>query len=96
MLHYKAFRSDSSDADALARLEMTINAWLHEAHPLVHTMTQSPCGAATVVSFLYEDDEEPRERVATATAEAEASFEPSRSISDELMITLLPQMELPY
>ena len=96
MLHYKAFSSDSSDADAVARLEMTINAWLHEAHPLVHTMAQSPCGAATVVSFLYEDDEEQRERVATATAEAEASFEPSRSISDELMITLLPQMELPY
>ena len=96
MLHYKAFSSDSPDADALARLETTVNAWLNEAHPLVHTMTQSPCGAATVVSFLYEDDEEQRERVATATAEAEASFEPSRSISDELMITLLPQMELPY
>jgi hypothetical protein len=95
MLHYKAFSSDSSDADALARLETTINAWLNEAHPLVHTMTQSPCGAATMVSFLYEDDDE-EQRVATATAEAEVGFEPSRSISDELMITLLPQMELPY
>lgn len=95
MLHYKAFSSDSSDADALARLETTINAWLNEAHPLVHTMTQSPCGATTMVSFLYEDDDE-EQRVATATAEAEVGFEPSRSISDELMITLLPQMELPY
>jgi|SwirhisoilCB2_FD_contig_31_8026623_length_387_multi_4_in_0_out_0_2 hypothetical protein len=94
MLHYKAFSSDSPDADALARLETTVNAWLNEAHPLVHTMTQSPFGMSTVVSFLYEDDEE--QRVATATAEADVGFEPSRSISDELMITLLPQMELPY
>ena len=94
MLHYKAFSSETTDADALARLQTTINAWLDEARPMVHTMAQSPCGAGVLVSFLYEDDEEQRERV--ATAEAEASFEPSRSVSDELMITLLPQMELPY
>jgi hypothetical protein len=95
MLHYKAFSSDLTHGD-FAALERIVNDWLDETHPLVHTMTQSPCGAALAISFLYELDEEQRERVATATAENEESAEPSRSISDELMITLLPQMELPY
>jgi hypothetical protein len=98
MLHYKAFTSDMTSGD-LAALERMVNAWLDDAHPLVHTMTQSPCGAGVVVSFLYELEDEQRERVATATAEATESVsvaEPELSMTDALMITLLPQMELPY
>ena len=99
MLHYKAFSSDLTNGD-LAELEMMVNAWLQEAQPLVHTMTQSACGAATIVSFLYEtEDDELGERHAVATAEvgeiASASL-PQPALSDSLMITLLPQMELPY
>jgi len=99
MLHYKAFTSDLTNGD-LTELEMLVNAWLEEAHPLVHTMTQSTCGASTIVSFLYEaEDDELGERHAVATAEvsevASASV-PQPALSDSLMITLLPQMELPY
>ena len=97
MLHYKAFTCDLTNGD-LAELEMMINAWLEEAHPLVHTMTQSPCGASVVVSFLYEvEDELDARAVATAEAEEIASASlPQPQLSDTLMITLLPQMELPY
>ena len=99
MLHYKAFTSDMTNGD-LAELEMMVNAWLQEAQPLVHTMTQSACGASTIVSFLYEsEDDELSERHAVATEEisetAGASL-PQPALSDSLMITLLPQMELPY
>ncbi len=98
MLHYKAFASDVARGD-VATLEKTVNTWLDEAHPLVHTMTQSPCGLGVIVSFLYELEDEQHERVAVATAEADASAssaEPEPALSDALMITLLPQMELPY
>ncbi len=95
MLHYKAFTSDMTNGD-IAALEMAVNTWLEEAHPLVHTMTQSPCGAGMVVSFLYEIEEE-RQRVAVATAEAETPASVAQpELADALMITLLPQMELPY
>ena len=95
MLHYKAFTSDQTTGD-IAALEMAVNAWLEEIHPLVHTMTQSPCGSGMVVSFLYEMEEEQR-RAAVATAEAEAPVSMARpELAETLMITLLPQMELPY
>ncbi len=98
MLHYKAFSSDTTSGD-IAALERMVNDWLNEVHPLVHTMTQSPHGAALVVSFLYELEEEQRERVATAEAEANEPVtlaEPELAVGDSLMISLLPQMELPY
>lgn len=95
MLHYKAFTSDKTNGD-IAALETAVNAWLEETRPLVHTMTQSPCGAGMVVSFLYELEEEQRgAAVATAEAEAPISFA-QPEMADALMITLLPQMELPY
>ena len=95
MLHYKAFTSDSTNGD-IAALEQTVNTWLEETHPLVHTMTQSPCGSGMVVSFLYELEEEQR-GAAIATAEAEAPVSAAQpELADALMMTLLPQMELPY
>ena len=97
MLHYKAFTSDKTNGD-IAALEIVVNAWLEETHPLVHTMTQSPCGSGMVVSFLYEMEEEQRRAtVATAEAEAEVSVSVAQpELAETLMITLLPQMELPY
>ncbi|HZC08140.1 MAG TPA: hypothetical protein VE338_21060 [Ktedonobacterales bacterium] len=98
MLHYKAFTSDTTNGD-IAALERMVNAWLDEVHPLVHTMTQSPHGAGLVISFLYDLEEEQRERVATAEAEVGESLsvaEPELALGDSLMISLLPQMELPY
>lgn len=98
MLHYKAFTSDTTNGD-VAALERLVNAWLDDVHPLVHTMTQSPQGAYLVVSFLYELEEEQRERVATAEAEVNEPAtlaEPELAVGDSLMISLLPQMELPY
>ena len=95
MLHYKAFTSDTTNGD-LAALETAVNSWLEETHPLVHTMTQSPCGSGMVVSFLYELEEEQR-GAAVATAEAEAPVSVAQpELADALMMTLLPQMELPY
>jgi hypothetical protein len=76
-----------------------VNAWLEDARPLVHTMTQSPYGAGTMVSFLYELEDEQGERVATALAEATeivSASEPQLSMNNTLVMTLLPQMELPY
>jgi hypothetical protein len=96
MLHYKAFTSDMTHGD-LAALELAVNTWLAEAHPLVHTMTQSPCGAGIAISFLYELEDDQPDRVAVATAQvAESASVAQPSMSDALMITLLPQMELPY
>lgn len=96
MLHYKAFTTDQTSGD-LAALEQAVNTWLEEAHPLVHTMTQSPCGGGIVLSFLYELEDEQQERVALATAEAaETASVAQPEMLDTLMITLLPQMELPY
>jgi hypothetical protein len=98
MLHYKAFTSDMVRGD-IAALEQMVNAWLEDAHPLVHTMTQSPYGSGTIVGFLYELEDEQGERVATALAEATeivSAAEPQMSMQDTLMMTLLPQMELPY
>lgn len=96
MLHYKAFSSETTHGD-MADLETSINAWLAETRPLVHTMTQSPCGSGALVSFLYELEDDEDERVAVATAEAEATRSvPQPALADSLMITLLPQMELPY
>ncbi|HEX8730582.1 MAG TPA: hypothetical protein VF725_00870 [Ktedonobacterales bacterium] len=93
MFHYKAFSGETTPGGVSA-LESEVNAWLAEIHPLIHTMKQTQAGAALVVSFLYETDEE-QARVSVATAEASvgaAQPEPA----DALMITLLPQMELPY
>lgn len=98
MLHFKAFTSDTARGD-IAALERMVNEWLDEVRPLVHTMAQSPHGAALVISFLYELEEEQRERVATAEAEATEGAtlaEPELAVGDSLMISLLPQMELPY
>ncbi len=97
MLHYKAFTSDMTNGD-IAALEQAVNTWLEEAHPLVHTMTQSPAGAGMVLSFLYELDDDQQERVAAATAEAMeiVSGQADLPMPNALMITLLPQMELPY
>lgn len=95
MLHYKAFTSDTTNGD-IAALEMAVNAWLEETRPLVHTMTQSPCGSGMVVSFLYELEDEQR-HASVATAEAEAPVTVAQAeLADTLMMTLLPQMELPY
>ncbi|MDE3229124.1 MAG: hypothetical protein KGO05_04520 [Chloroflexota bacterium] len=95
MFHYKAFSGETTPGGVSA-LEVEVNAWLAETKPLIHTMKQTQAGVALVVSFLYETDEEQaRASVATATAEASvgaAQPEPA----DALMITLLPQMELPY
>lgn len=96
MLHYKAFTSELTHGD-LAALEKMVNTWLEETHPLVHTMTQSPCGSGIVVSFLYEIEDEQAEHAAVATAEmAERVTIAQPQPADTLMITLLPQMELPY
>ena len=93
MVHYKAFSGDIV-VGGVSALETEINAWLAETRPHIHTMRQTQAGMALVVSFLYETDEE-QARVSVATAEASvgaAQPEPA----DTLMITLLPQMELPY
>lgn len=96
MLHYKAFTTNQTGSDFVA-LEQTVNAWLDEVHPLVHTMTQSPCGGGVVVSFLYEMEDEQQERISVATAEASESVAVAQpEMLDTLMITLMPQMELPY
>lgn len=96
MLHYKAFTSDLTNGD-IAALEKMVNTWLAEERPLVHTMTQSPCGAGMVVSFLYEIEDERQARVGVATAEVEERISMAQpDLADALMITLLPQMELPY
>lgn len=96
MLHYKAFSSETTHGD-MAALEEAINAWLAEIRPLVHTMTQSPCGSGALVSFLYELEDDEAESVSIATAEVEATRSiPQPALADSLMITLLPQMELPY
>ncbi len=96
MLHYKAFTSEQTTGD-IAALEKMVNTWLVEERPLVHTMTQSPCGAGMVVSFLYEIEDERQARVAIATAEVEERISMAQpDLADALMMTLLPQMELPY
>lgn len=98
MLHYKAF-SSAATGDDLAALETAVNTWLEETQPLVHTMTQSAAEAGVVVSFLYEMEDERDERLAVATAEAslEGSLPHAQlTTNDTLMLTLLPQMELPY
>lgn len=98
MLHYKAFTSDMTNGD-IAALEKMVNTWLEETHPLVHTMTQSPAGAGIVLSFLYEMEDDQQERVAAATAEAMEIVSVGQTdlpMPEALMITLLPQMELPY
>jgi len=95
MLHYKAFTSDTTNGD-IAALEAAVNSWLEETHPLVHTMTQSPSGAGLVVSFLYELEDE-SQGAAVATAEAEEPVPVAQhELADTLVMTLLPQMELPY
>lgn len=98
MLHYKVFAS-ATHGDNLAELEMAVNAWLGETRPLVHTMTQCPAGAGVAISFLYEDDEDASQRVSVATAEApvEAGKRTLElTTAESVMITLLPQAELPY
>lgn len=95
MLHYKAFSCPT--LAELAALEAEVNAWLEETRPLVHTMTQSTCGAGALVGFLYELEDDQADQISTATAlarEAMATTQPD--LTDSLMITLLPQMELPY
>ena len=91
MFHYKAF---SGDAHAIEDLETVVNAWLQETRPLIHTMRQSQSETTVVISFLYETNEE-QSSVEVATAEASVdAAQPDPA--DALMITLLPQMELPY
>lgn len=98
MLHYKVFTS-ATYGDDMAELETAVNAWLDEAQPLVHTMTQSNAGSSVVISFLYELDEDEDQRVSVATAEAPVEAGARRldlTTSESLMITLLPHAELPY
>ena len=98
MLHYKVFTS-ATHGENLAELESAVNAWLGEARPLVHTMTQCPAGAGVVISFLYEDDEDAGQRAGVATAEAPVEAGARRvelTTAESVMITLLPQAELPY
>ncbi len=98
MLHYKVFTS-ATYGDDMAELELAVNAWLDEAQPLVHTMTQSNAGSSVVISFLYELDEDEDRRVSVATAEApveEGARRLDLTTSESLMITLLPHAELPY
>lgn len=98
MLHYKVFTS-ATYGDDMAELETAVNAWLDEAQPLVHTMTQSNAGSSVVISFLYELDEDEDQRVSVATAEAPVETGARRldlTTSESLMITLLPHAELPY
>jgi hypothetical protein len=98
MLHYKVFTS-AAYGDDMTAMEMAVNAWLEEAQPLVHTMTQSSAGTSVIISFLYELDEDERQRVSVATAEAPVEAGARRidlSTAESLMITLLPHAELPY
>lgn len=98
MLHYKVFTS-AAYGDDMAELERAVNAWLDEAQPLVHTMTQSCAGSSVVISFLYELDEDEQQRVSVATAEAPVEAGARRhdfSTAESLMMTLLPHAELPY
>jgi hypothetical protein len=91
MFHYKAFSGDAHDIEWL---ETAANAWLEETRPLIHTMRQTQSETTVVVSFLYEINEE-QSHVEVATAEASVSAE-QPAPADALMMTLLPQMELPY
>lgn len=93
MFHYKAFSGDAAPGGVSA-LETEINAWLAEIRPRIHTMKQTQAGTSLIVSFLYETDEE-QARVGVAVAEASVSAAQPEP-ADALMITLLPQMELPY
>lgn len=98
MLHYKAFTSAATNGDVM-ELEKLVNSWLEETQPIVHTMTQSPAGAYLVISFLYELEEDEHESAVVATAEAIVADTVTASpitTADTLMVTLLPQMELPY
>ncbi|HEX9037202.1 MAG TPA: hypothetical protein VF808_09460 [Ktedonobacterales bacterium] len=98
MLHFKVFTS-AEHGDNMAELEESVNTWLGETRPLVHTMSQSPAGSGVVISFLYEEDEDATARVSVATAEAPVEVGARRidlSTSEAVMITLLPQAELPY
>lgn len=98
MLHYKVFTS-ATHGDNMAELETAINSWLAETHPLVHTMTQCPAAAGVVISFLYEEDEDATHGASVATAEAEVEASARRfdlATAESVMITLLPQAELPY
>ncbi len=98
MLHYKVFTS-AAYGDDMAKLEAAVNAWLDEAQPLVHTMTQSNVGSSVVISFLYELDEDEDRRISVATAETPSETgarQLSPSTNEPVMITLLPHVELPY
>jgi len=101
MLHYKAFTSADCN-DNIAAFEQSVNEWMEQERPYVHTMTQSSFGAHVVISFLYETDAdaEREERVAVATAAPEVFEEALRESdldpADQLLVTLLPHAELPY
>ena len=98
MLHYKVFTS-ATYGDDMAELETAVNAWLDEAQPLVHTMTQSNAGSSVIMSFLYELDEDESQRVSVATVEAPVEASARRidlSSAESLVVTLLPHADLPY
>ncbi len=98
MLHYKVFTS-AAYGDDMSELEAAVNAWLDEAQPLVHTMTQSCAGESVIISFLYELDEDEDRRMSVATAEALVEASARRLTSptiESVMVTLLPHAELPY
>lgn len=53
MFKYKCFRGNTSN-DGITSFESTVNTWLHQTKPRIHSMSQSISGDIIVLSVLFE------------------------------------------
>ncbi len=89
MYRFKGFDSSNS-GDSMHALEQLVNAWMEAEHPRIRHVCQSMRGDHILLSFVYEENRDLEQRLATQPRYFEEDFLDDRPTGSRIPVTPPP------